>query len=488
MSRNRKYIEEFDRNAGSPADFDNLFRFSGKEIIANKKIRVRSSKKRAALMSVSAAAVITAAILGLSYFGEISKNVNISIEENAGGFDMDSETEMVEFEAGNYISDEPSQYHLSELVSRFDYYLTDTDISAAEDFLFSREWTAENYLNSDIIMMATVVKKELLEDGTLLYKLHPNECFYELDTDNNIDVVHIANAVTVDVAAPMMAQIYPSAYTELQAGSTYILPINITDITRYDLIEDIEYSLVLDDDAFFPIRYTEYGWLVSDTCGKLAEGAASVSVDIDGLDLPYKIGLVDDPMLTKVEEQLLEMGYNYSYIFNSGGNENGITGMLNSFFDFSNTGLEYESVNHYINEDGTYDKTILVLENETYFTLRPQIPGGKVVFTGENIFGEKTVAVYSDNGLADPKPELVVFTGLESILVSVGDEVYKNVYSEDSPYINEEGYEQYEVVGYSCSTIGTCTEEPIYCRFFDITGPVEVDVYDSGYDRQIEIE
>ena len=42
MNGRNKYAEQFDRNAGEPADFDSLFRFEKGELIAKKRIKMHS--------------------------------------------------------------------------------------------------------------------------------------------------------------------------------------------------------------------------------------------------------------------------------------------------------------------------------------------------------------------------------------------------------------------------------------------------------------
>ena len=43
MNGRNKYAEQFDRNAGEPADFDSLFRFEKGELIAKKRIKMHGS-------------------------------------------------------------------------------------------------------------------------------------------------------------------------------------------------------------------------------------------------------------------------------------------------------------------------------------------------------------------------------------------------------------------------------------------------------------
>ena len=82
MNGRNKYAEQFDRNAGEPADFDSLFRFEKGELITKKRIKMRSSRRRIAAMTITAAAVTAAAFFGLSYLNS-SGTSDISIAELA---------------------------------------------------------------------------------------------------------------------------------------------------------------------------------------------------------------------------------------------------------------------------------------------------------------------------------------------------------------------------------------------------------------------
>ena len=82
MNGRNKYAEQFDRNAGEPADFDSLFRFEKGELITKKRIKMRSSRRRIAAMTITAAAVTAAAVFGLSYLNS-SGTSDISIAELA---------------------------------------------------------------------------------------------------------------------------------------------------------------------------------------------------------------------------------------------------------------------------------------------------------------------------------------------------------------------------------------------------------------------
>ena len=48
MNGRNKYAEQFDRNAGEPADFDSLFRFEKGELITKKRIKMHSSRRKKA--------------------------------------------------------------------------------------------------------------------------------------------------------------------------------------------------------------------------------------------------------------------------------------------------------------------------------------------------------------------------------------------------------------------------------------------------------
>ena len=112
MSRNRKYMEQFDRNAGKPSDFDSLFHFEKGELIAKRKIRVKSTRSRIAAMCSAAAVIGIAAFAALAYI-------------NTKGITSDSvmsrTTGDVSSELTAYIEENGSQAKLSDFVDRFEY-------------------------------------------------------------------------------------------------------------------------------------------------------------------------------------------------------------------------------------------------------------------------------------------------------------------------------------------------------------------------------
>lgn len=440
MSKSRKYIEEFDRNAGKPADFDNLFAFKGEKLIAKRKIRAeRGQKKRAVFMSVSAAAIILSAIFGLTYLSELSRSNEINrITELAEG------TNVPTIEERDMISDKEDMYKLSELVSRFDYFIQSKEPQIEE---YTEEYTFADtesvYLHADIVVDARVVYKSADDDGRINYVIYPISYYYDqtLRYDSAIDVLRSSELITVTDGRTERPNI---RYEELQAGSEYILAV--------DIAPDTDGGFVLTNPCSFPIRSTEYGWLVSEECGKLADGAVPVVNDIGNSYMQDNIGFVSDNMTDRVEELLGSGTKDYYHAAGLSEEEMATSTMIHNLFDFESSGLEFESVNHLVREDGTYDKTVLVLDNRKYFELCPSLLGGAhVIFAGENVFGEKTVALFHD--LNGSRPQLVVFIGMEEITVSVGDEVNGNM-------------------------IGRCSEAPVYCRFIDITGPMEVDLYE----------
>lgn len=459
MSRNKKYIDQFDRNAGAPAGFDNLFSFEEGQLMTKKKIRAVNHKRKAFTMSASVAAVIAAAVFGISFLNEAG--IPVSIGENASVEDTDITQEMMSEEALS--SDENGYHKYSEFVSRFDYELTECYEPVADSLIFESEWTSDAYINADLVLRAVMIKKELSDDGTVVYMLHPEESIINLQSEYANEASDLSSSSAVTVSAPEASSDMPQAYVELQAGNEYILPLKFVS-------DNDEKYVIMDNNAFFPIRKTEYGWLVSETSGSLADNISPVEMDMDNFKLPYTVGLSDDPIMERVEQLLLESGYYISHIRNTE-NQYASEKNLSSFFDFSDNGPEYESVDYYVNDDGKTDKTTVVLENEKYFTLRPQIQMGKVIYSGENLNGDLTISIYRRSEVYTESPELIVFTGVETSLVNVGDIVY-----EYEPFIESGTTSEQDRAANENKTIATCSTDPVYCRFFDINGPVEVNI------------
>ena len=191
MNGRNKYSEQFDRNAGKPADFDSLFRFEGEELIAKKKIRMKSSKKRIAAMTVSAAAVAGAAFIGLSYISSAGLSSQESgICELA---EMSAETSSLSLSTGNEAN---TEYSLSELISQSEYY---SPYMNTEDDYPSGEYSLEN---ADIILRCRVVAKEHSDVLQTSYEICPLEYYFANNSNDasEIDPYVPSEGLSVSIA------------------------------------------------------------------------------------------------------------------------------------------------------------------------------------------------------------------------------------------------------------------------------------------------
>lgn len=432
MSGNMQYKNEFDKNSGKPADFDSLFRFDGEEIVAKRRIRMHSGKKRALWMTSSAAVIMAAAVFGLSWLG------SSGIDSDEGVCELADVTEAQMNELSEYIENE-SEVSLSDLLSRFDYNLaalSDDEYSELIEGGSIAEITSDAYKNADIIMNAQVVGKTYY-GSDIMYTLYPIEYYYLQDISFEPGENIIVSSAFYHVGG---------AYSELQTGSEYIVALDLeSDNTSIA-------NCRMANPYAFPMRKTDHGWLVPADFSAFSENTESVINDIDGF---YDYG---DLVLEKSDENMKSKLYSYCadsdkkyYYADVGTNDTNGTAMFD-LFDYSSENLDFESVKHYIKEDGSTDKTVLVLENEKYFELIPAI-SGEVIFIGKNVFGENIEVIQTSMVGNAAEAQTAVFVGMSEITVSVGDSVAGDI-------------------------IGKCSDAPVYCRFIGMYGPIEVDIYD----------
>lgn len=425
MSGNKQYREQFDSNAGKPADFESLFSFSGEEIVAKRRIRMYSKKNRLAAMTSAAAviAVVSAASLTLLHTS--------GLNDGGGIAEMNAVTE-TELSSSAYARNAAeSEFTLSSLISRFDYtcgvYQSNDSITPFTGM--------DSFLNSDIITHARVTSKTY--DGeAIIYTLMLLES-YNLDTVDTLP----PDSLTVK------SSLLPAEYSlcELQTGSEYILPLDYNP-------DDAEAPYSLTSPMSVPIRKTDRGWLIDASYSDFTQGAHSVVNDMTDEGY-YGIGFVLDPSDESMKLKLrdfAEISEN-KYYHREFSNDINTTAWIYDLFNYENESLRFENVKYLINDDGTEDKTTLLLENEKYFELSPAI-SGTVIFAGESLTGENFVAVDISEG--EFTHYTVFFTGMSEITVKQGDTV-------------------------SNSIIGMCSEEPIYCRFTNSSGPVEINLYDE---------
>ena len=417
MSRNKKYIEQFDRNAGKPADFDSLFRFEKNELIAKRKIKMTNNRSRFAVMC-SAAAVI-----GIAVFAAMAYINTKGIEADSV---MSKSTGNVSPELTEYIEENSSVQKLSELTDRFEYNISGDSTLAAEILTNNIGVIEEDDVTVDWqwILRLNVVSKEY-DSSEIKYTIKPLEAYaddsFMLDMEASIDG-------TLVVSVP----IYPTE-RELQIGREYIMPLFVH--THND--DNIHHTDHLTD--FFAER-TDNGWLIYDG-GRYRSSlfdileADTLTVDNDTESVgKYYLEPSDDVMNEKLISYVNTSNFAYHYQDNDA--------------DISQTVLD--------------DTMPMVLVNEQDFSFAPNI-SGTVIFAGETVNGELCAAIDLENySESDELPycKTVIISGLNELYLSTGD------------IIGDLGNE---------TIIGTYSSEPVYVHFIDSNGMlIEPDISDNS--------
>ena len=417
MSRNKKYIEQFDRNAGKPADFDSLFRFEKNELIAKRKIKMTNNRSRFAVMC-SAAAVI-----GIAVFAAMAYINTKGIEADSV---MSKSTGNVSPELTEYIEENSPAQKLSELTDRFEYNISGDSTLASEILTNNISVIEEDDVTVDWqwILRLNVVSKEY-DSSEIKYTIKPLEAYaddsFMLDMEASIDG-------TLTVSVP----IYPTE-RELQIGREYIMPLFVH--THND--DNIHHTDHLTD--FFAER-TDNGWLIYDG-GRYRSSlfdileADTLTVDNDTESVgKYYLEPSDDVMNEKLISYVNTSNFAYHYQDNDA--------------DISQTVLD--------------DTMPMVLVNEQDFSFAPNI-SGTVIFAGETVNGELCAAIDLENySESDELPycKTVIISGLNELYLSTGD------------IIGDLGNE---------TIIGTYSSEPVYVHFIDSNGMlIEPDISDNS--------
>lgn len=450
MSRNRKYMEQFDRNAGKPSDFDSLFHFEKGELIAKRKIRVKSTRSRIAAMCSAAAVIGIAAFAALAYI-------------NTKGITSDSvmsrTTGDVSSEPTAYIEENGSQAKLSDFVDRFEYEAAG-DLSGNVGLIWDHSSDTKNqnvYLTDWQAVVRFRVASKQYANGKIVYCIKPLECFAEEGFSQSLDSLENE---TIKFSVP--------AYDlrELQTGKEYIMPFMTYNLLEHDE-NSIEVSSVLyaDNTGYFAEK-TDKGWLIYD-CGvnhselfeAMEADTEEIFNDIKGTG-SYYLEPSDEKMNEKIRTYL----------------ENRETVYYHTEFDSSTVqrlledilpGAEFEKKRYAVNERGEPDKTLVILDNEQYFSLMPYI-SGNVVFAGTSLNGDMCAAVELERN-DDPANEYycrtILMSGFTELYVSTGDNIDEN------------------------AVIGVCGSEPVYMQFVDNNGtPMEIDINDFSEETSVSEE
>ncbi|MCM1523707.1 MAG: hypothetical protein NC120_04535 [Ruminococcus sp.] len=430
MSRNKDYIEKFDKAAGSSADFDSLFCFDGEDIIAKKRIRVRIMRKRAVFISSMAAALVIA-VMGVC-IGYIS-TAGLAAA-NSGETGLTSVAEGAEALRGrNAPVTHEDGLNLSSLIDvRYEYYITDTDhpISGTDGDLSPNMPEADAYIRVKVVSKSytstSVTENDAgIADGSsnIYYTLYPLEYFADGDLGYSLTILETDQALSV-------SRDFAGSVNELQPGEEYLIPFTVRTSSDGSAgakgIEWLEFA----DNNEMPIRKTDSGWIVSDAYPLDLSGGTPVYSDVPQYKTNGSLFLLSNDELAEQLRQYYENRGSCTYSARDG--------ISSASYTYSTVfyGADYESIS--ISDDGKS----LIFRNELYHSLSPGLMG-TVVYAGENAVGSRTsvLKVYDIDGIST-----VIFTGLESFTVNEGDSTSRQ------------------------TQIGTCSSEPVYCVCLDGCG------------------
>ena len=294
------------------------------------------------------------------------------------------------------------------------------------------------------ILRFNVVSKEY-DSSEIKYTIKPLEAYaddsFMLDMEASIDG-------TLVVSVPIYL-----TERELQIGREYIMPLFVH--THND--DNIHHTDHLTD--FFAER-TDNGWLIYDG-GRYRSSlfdileADTLTVDNDTESVgKYYLEPSDDVMNEKLISYVNTSNYAYHYQDND-------TAVSQISLSDIMPNAEFEKVRYGVTASGETDKTLLIFDNEQYFSFMPNI-SGTVIFAGETVNGELCAAVDLENySESDELPycNTILISGLNELFVSTGDSLGKD------------------------SVIGTCSSEPVYMQLIDSSGmPIETDL--SGHSSE----
>ncbi|MDE6593758.1 MAG: hypothetical protein K2K57_11945 [Oscillospiraceae bacterium] len=454
MSGSKRYKDDFDRHAGTPAEFDSLFVFENGELRAKKHIRKASGGRHTLVGLVTAAAVMVAAGAALS---AVSRGGMPTVGELAPGDDIgettvavttavtvaDGADVIVAVEPDVVISYEEEIALMSDEIEalrefdRFDYSVIPSFSTAAVRSVSVDSMYADVMSTSDIILTGTVRDKSYDDStGEIIYEIFAAELYSKADAtpllseEGNIMNVHCTFGGSIGV------------YDELQIGSEYIMPI----IIGHEGDEETAYLADSDGKCIRKINEseTESGWeMDSDVYANLL----TVIEKTADSTVRYRQGsgvntaVVDNEAMQKgLEEFFAESGRAYLSEHTTMDTEADSCTLSEIFISEGETG-GFEQVRYLETETGT-DMTTLVLENENHFVLAPEV-NGEVVYAGESLSGENIIRlkVYNIN-LGDIS---IMFAGDMEIECDVHEDVYGQV-------------------------LGSCYATPIYCRIIGSNG------------------
>ncbi|MGN0637953.1 MAG: hypothetical protein ACI4J0_06245 [Huintestinicola sp.] len=440
MSRNKKYIEQFDRSAGKPSDFDSLFQFEKGELMAKRRIRVRSTRSRIAAMCSAAAVIGIAAFAALAYINTKGLTSDSVMSRTTG--DVSSELTA-------YIEESSTSAMLSSFIDRFEYEVTG-DLSGNAELLwnYSDDTDTQNAYSTDwqAVMRFKVVSKKY-QNFKVVYCIKPLEYYLEDELSGELNsarnaVVSINETITFSVPAYDLR--------ELQTGREYIMPFLAYDLANNDTVFHAEHT------GYFAEK-TEKGWLIY-SCGvyrsELFEAMEAGTEEI--IDNRIGTGIYHlEPSDEKMNEKIRAFLESRETVYYHTEFE---TGTAQTTLDDILPGARFEKVRYSVKETGEPDRTLLILDNEQYFSLMPNI-SGTVVFAGTSLNGGMCAAVELEH-YGEPSEEgycqTILMSGFTELYVSTGDSIDEN------------------------TIIGVCGSDPIYMQFIDNNGmPMNIELNEA---------
>lgn len=455
MSGSKRYKDDFDRHAGTPAEFDSLFVFENGELRAKKRIRKAPGGRHTLFGLVTAAAVMIAAGAALSAVsrggmptvGELSPGDDTKVTAAvsattavsvADGADVIVATEPdVVISYDNEIALMSDEIEALRVFDRFDYSVIPSFSTAAVRSAAVDSMDADVMSASDMILTGTVRDKRYDEGtGEIIYEVFAAELYSQADVtpllseQGNIMNVHCTFGAGIGV------------YDELQIGSEYIMPI----IIGYNGDEETAYLAGSKGKCIRKLNEseTESGWEMDPNA--YAHLLTIIEKDPDST-VSYRQGsgvktaVVDNrAMQTGLEGFFAESGSTYLSEHSQLDTEPARCTLSEIFTSDSETG-GFEQVHYYETETAEV-MTTLVLENENHFVLAPEV-NGEVVYAGESLSGENIIRVkIHGSSLGDIS---VIFAGDMEIECEQNDEVYGQI-------------------------LGSCNATPIYCRIIGSNG------------------
>lgn len=434
MNKNNDYKEQFDRNAGRPSDFDSLFYFDNNELIAKRRIRVKSMKRRIAAMCSAAAVIGIAAFAGLAYVDSQGIASGTITSRTTG--------DIAEAGAGALQS-----YTLSSLCGRFDYTVSGIDnIALNEGNSEYSEASSEGQFS--VIRFNVSDKSYNSPMNTVDYSIRLIEVY---SVENNSEVLSTTDdTVSFSVAMDFNAE-------ELQIGEEYIMAFNgfSSELLTDNISSDFELRLTADSTTEFA-RKTDNGWLIyrnshnSKLFDALCADTLRVNDDYNHSE-HYFLEASYEKMIEKLKAFLETEGtayYHYEYVE---------TPQLSKKMSDILPDAEFEKVRYLENQLGEADRTTVILDNEQYFSVNPHI-SAEVIYSGLSRNGELCTALRINYNMADDEkflqdsyPSVILMSGLSSLNTVTG-----TILSGNDP-------------------IGDCSDMPVYMRVIDNNGkPVEI--------------